>query len=102
MDSLLVLTGVTGLAELVEAGRHERPSYIGSTLAALARSHPLPERSRTGWVLGGWEARVPDRRLEVHGAGDPDDWWRVVAEAAWEHLDTAGNGVDPSGLQVPR
>ena len=37
-DSLLVLTGVTGLEELVRARKEERPTYIAPDLAALAEA----------------------------------------------------------------
>ena len=41
-DSLLVLTGVTGLEELVRAAKDERPTYIAPDLAGLAEPHRLP------------------------------------------------------------
>jgi hypothetical protein len=51
----------------------------------------------------------PDGRLQVEraadGAGDgeapADAWWRVVAVAAWRHLDATGRVADVSGLTVP-
>ena len=101
MDSLLVLTGVTGLSELTAAQPHERPSFLGRNLDALLRPQPLPRRSGEGWGVGGWQAHVSEGRLWVSGEGDPDDWWRVVAQMAWEHLDSTGRGVDTSGLDQP-
>src|SRR3954449_362288 len=41
-DSLLVLTGVTGLEELVRAARAERPTYVGVDLGALAEPQVAP------------------------------------------------------------
>ena len=43
VDSLLVLTGVTGLPELVAAGPEERPTYLAPDLGGLAEEHPAPE-----------------------------------------------------------
>lgn len=101
VDSLLVLTGVTGLAELVGAGPELRPTYISADLAGLTAPHPAPEVDDDGVVLGGWTAQVRDGRLAVEGAGEPDGWWRVVAVAAWRHLDEAGEPVATDGLTVP-
>ena len=39
-DTLLVLTGVTGLEELVRAGARCRPTYVAPDLAALAEPQP--------------------------------------------------------------
>ena len=88
IDSLLVLTGVTGLAELVAARPGERPTYLAPDLdGLLAAPTRRPTTDDDGSVLGGWRARVEDGRLLVDGDGDPGDWWRVVAAAAWRHLD---------------
>lgn len=101
IDSLLVLTGVTGVAELVAAQAEERPSYVGLDLRALNEPQPAPESEDDGWVLGGWRAEVVDGRLEVGGDGEAADWWRVVAAAGWAALDAAGEVADTSGLEPP-
>jgi hypothetical protein len=101
LDSLLVLTGVTGLPELVAARPEERPTYLSADLEGLSAPHAAPCRSEGGWALGGWRARVEDARLRVSGEGDGDDWWRVVAHAAWEHLDTSGATVDVEAVRAP-
>ncbi len=100
-DSLLVMTGVTGLDELVRARPAERPSYVGTDLAALGRPQRAPQAREGAVVLGGWSASVTDGALRVDGAGDPDDWWRVVAVAAWRHLDVADRPVAVDGVEVP-
>ena len=97
-DSLLVLTGVTGLAELVAATPDQRPTYLAPGLGALAEPQPAVEPEGS---LGGWSARVTDGRLHVQGDGNPADWWRVVAEAAWHHLDEVDEPVDVDGLRPP-
>ena len=101
MDSLLVLTGVTGLAELVAATPAERPTYVAADLGGLLRGHQAPSEGADGWELGGWRATVSDGGLEVEGDGSPDDWWAVVASAAWAHVDAGGPVPDTAGLVPP-
>jgi glycerol-1-phosphatase len=100
-DSLLVMTGVTGLHELVTAQPQLRPSYIAADLGGLGRSHREPQVEAETSTCGGWRAEVVDGALEVSGKGADDAWWQVVAAAAWRHLDTAGEPVDVSGLRPP-
>lgn len=101
VDSLLVLTGVTGLDELVAATPVERPTYLARDLAGLFVAHGAPRRTdRVAWELGGWSATA-DGALHVSGDGEPGDWWRVVAAAAWEHLDEHGAAADATGLVPP-
>ena len=101
VDSLLVMTGVTGLSELVAAGPELRPTYVSADLGGLDEPQPLPEVSEDAVSLGGWRARVGDGALEISGAGETDDWWRVVAVAAWRHLDATGDPVETDGVAVP-
>jgi len=99
IPSLLVLTGVTGLAELVAAPESVRPTYLSSTLDGLMQTHPVPAREADGWRLAGWAAAVVDRQLVVRGEGSVDDWWRVVVTTAWSSLDASGAVADTTGLQ---
>lgn len=101
-DSLLVLTGVTGPAELVAATPEERPTYLHPDLAGLVEGHPAPDLQDGAASLGGWRASVEDGTLAVQGEGSAADWWRVVATAAWQHLDDTGHPADVSGLTAPR
>jgi glycerol-1-phosphatase len=101
-DSLLVLTGVTGLRELVTASPALRPCYLGVDLGCLGRRHEAPQVHDDGSVAaGGWTVTVGDGALRVAGSGDASGWWRAVAVAAWGHLDTRGRPVDVSGLTPP-
>lgn len=102
LDSLLVLTGVTGLPELVAARPHERPSYISPGLEGLGEAHPAPARHEDGFELNGWCAVAAHGALKVDGEGSAADWWRVVACAAWEHLDATGERVDITAVEPPR
>ena len=101
-DSLLVLTGVTGLEELVRAPAEQRPTYVAPDLAALAEVQKAPSLSEGAAVLGGWSASVKDGVLEVAGEGSAADWWRVVSVASWTHLDENEQPVGTSGVEPPR
>jgi HAD superfamily hydrolase (TIGR01450 family) len=100
-DSLLVMTGVTGLGELVAATPDRRPTYVSAGLGGLHVPHPAPEATDDGWECGGWTASVRHGRLVVDGQGEVDDWWRVVAAAGWAHLDEEGSPPEVDGLDVP-
>lgn len=104
LDSLLVLTGVTGLPELVAAPPRVRPTYLAADLAGLGRPHEAPVRDGEHWLLGGWRARVAGGVLEVVAGSarpDPDDAWRVAAAAAWSHLDATGTVADITAAGLP-
>ncbi|MFC4785216.1 HAD-IIA family hydrolase [Nocardioides sp. MAHUQ-72] len=101
LDSLLVMTGVTGLAELVAATPEERPTYVAADLAGLLEAHTAPGSDGEDPALGGWTASVEDGRLVVTGAGDVSDWWRVVAATAWRHLDDSGESVRVDDVRAP-
>ena len=101
-DSLLVLTGVTGLEELVRRDegpqadvRRPRPRWLGGASTAA-------EVDADGVESGGWTATVDDgRAASLEGDGSVDDWWRVVAVAAWRHLDETGQPVATDGVRPP-
>jgi ribonucleotide monophosphatase NagD (HAD superfamily) len=101
VDSLCVLTGVSGLADLVAAAEELRPTYLAPTLAGLFEPHGVPERTGDLAVLGGWQAQVRDGALVVDGEGEPGDWWRVAVTAAWWHLDATGAAADIEGVEPP-
>ncbi len=82
MDSLLVLTGVSGPAELLAAPPSRRPTYVAADLAGLfgdaSAARLDPERlegSLGGWTLSG--------AGELSGSGDPVDALRLLAGHAW-------------------
>ncbi len=102
VDSLLVLTGVTGLSELVSARPEERPTYLATDLGGLTVAHPEVRVAGSAATAGGWTATTEDGRPVVTGSGAADDWWRVVAAIAWEHLDHTGQHVGTEGLTPPR
>ena len=101
-DSLLVMTGVTDLAQLVAVPAGHRPTYLAPDLSGLLEAHGRPETTGDGAQGGGWRATVVAGGLVVEGAGSPGDWWRVVAAAGWQALDVQGEPADTSGLTPPR
>jgi HAD superfamily hydrolase (TIGR01450 family) len=102
-DSLLVMTGVTGLREVVTASPELRPTYVGADLGALARAATAVRQEDGRWVQGSWSAWVDGSgSLTVTGGPDTADaWWQVVAAASWAHLDATGNPVDTGRLAAP-
>ena len=101
VDSLLVLTGVTGLPELASAPPEQRPTYLARDLAGLLEPSGAPVATADGQQLGGWSATATGGVLRVTGGGSRNDWWRVAAAAAWRHLDELGDPVDLAGLCPP-
>ncbi len=101
VDSLLVLTGVTTLRELVAARPEERPTYVAADLGGLLTAHPQVVADPDGVRLDGWRARVADGRLAVDGDGAEDDWWRAAAVASWDHLDRTGAVADITAVRIP-
>lgn len=101
LGSLLVMTGVTDLAALVAAPPEVRPTYVSADLAGLFTPHPEPTETGGRWSCGGWAARVTDGHLHVEGDGKEDDWWRAVASAAWQALDTSGSVADVTDVVPP-
>lgn len=101
VDTLLVLTGVTGLEELVAARPEERPTYLSPDLGGLFSAHPEPHRADDGWRVNGWTASTGSGTLATVGDGEVADWWRAVAAAAWDHLDRTGDVVDTAGAAPP-
>jgi glycerol-1-phosphatase len=102
LDSLLVLTGVTGLEELVNAAPGRRPTYLSLGLEGLGHWHQAPQERDGGFELGGWRAVAEHGGLKVEGRGESVDWWRVTVAAAWRHLDRTGESVDASATAPPR
>jgi glycerol-1-phosphatase len=101
VDSLLVMTGVTSLADLVGAARELRPTYVGHDLRALTRPGTRVSRSDDRWEADGWSAWVEGSSVSMGGSGGADAWWSVVAAAAWSHLDSTGEVVGIDGLSPP-
>jgi HAD superfamily hydrolase (TIGR01450 family) len=100
-DSLLVMTGVTGSAELGAAPAGRRPTYVAADLGGLLEAQGAVDVDGVTARLGGWTAAVTDGTLGVEGQGSADDWWRVVAASAWAFLDSHGDAADTGQLEPP-
>ncbi len=83
-DSLLVLTGVTGPAELLAAPPERRPTYLSRDLRGLVEPHPALSPDEAGrWSHAGWTAQCSAGGLTLDGDGDPVDGLRVACAALW-------------------
>jgi glycerol-1-phosphatase len=92
-DSLLVLTGVSGPADVLLAPPQRRPTYIAANLTGLNQPHPdVLVQAGVGFRCCGWTAAVgsgssaglADRPwLTVSGAGTWIDGLRALCGAAW-------------------
>ncbi|MGR6318743.1 HAD-IIA family hydrolase [Micromonospora soli] len=82
LDSLLVLTGVSDVPELLAAPVARRPTYVSVDLTGLfdpAAVVPLPGAPDGG----GWSATATDGGLLLDGAGRPLDALAALCAAAW-------------------
>ena len=84
-DSLLVLTGVSGLRELVDAPPGHRPTYVSHDLRGLLRAQPEVEVDDETARCGGATARWAKGRLT--GNADTDAGLRALAALAWARAD---------------
>jgi HAD superfamily hydrolase (TIGR01450 family) len=87
--SLLVLTGVTTVADLCAAPERQRPDYVSLTLTGLLTPHAAPEPASSGaWSLNGWRVAVDDGAVQVQDRGaDLNDGLRAAVEASWQWRD---------------
>jgi glycerol-1-phosphatase len=101
MPSLLVMTGVTDVADVLTASPAQRPMFIGPDLRALLVDHP-PVLQRGGvWTCGSASARWEDY-LQLAGPMNSVEEWscsaRAAAVAAWSRaatLDMVTTAVEP-------
>jgi HAD superfamily hydrolase (TIGR01450 family) len=80
-DSLLVLTGVTTVDDLLAASPEQRPTYVAHDLRGLLVAHPPVRRDgdrvTCGQGAAWWEAGG------VRQEGDPDHALRAACALAW-------------------
>ena len=104
MDSMLVLTGVSGPADLLSAPPERRPTYVAADVSGLFEApvrlapaeepggeQPTGAGQLTGGESGGWRL-TGDGALD--GDGDPIDALRLLCPAAW-------SGTRPTAASEP-
>jgi glycerol 3-phosphatase-2 len=125
--SLLVMTGVTGAADLVAAEPALRPTYVAWDLRGLLEPHPEVIQNRERAHCRDWTAYSIDAELHLAWGGadtashvrgsteaNPMDALRALCVAAWASADAAasteavdrsangaGGGRPPACLVVP-
>jgi HAD superfamily hydrolase (TIGR01450 family) len=102
---LLVLTGVTDAAGLLEAPPHRRPDLVAPDAGGLLRPHPAVRAADRAWRCAGWTAepgddgglllRGPGRdHIAAAGAADGLEGLRALCVAHWAR--------HPDGAPAPR
>jgi HAD superfamily hydrolase (TIGR01450 family) len=96
-DSMLVLTGVSGLPDLAMARPAERPTFVAPTLASLSEPHPVVDHSGPVVHCAGWTAHVHEDVVHVEAADRTASALalvRAAVSAAWHHVDATGVAAD--------
>jgi HAD superfamily hydrolase (TIGR01450 family) len=84
MDSLLVLTGVSGPADLLAAPPERRPTYVAADLSGLfAAEDAVRVAAGDAGELGGWRLTRDGPAVRLDGAGQPVDALRLLCGATW-------------------
>ena len=99
-DSMLVLTGVTGPAEVVAALPSQRPTYLAEDLTGLLEPHPEISAEDGAFSCRGWTARMRGDQLELDGDGERIDGLRALCAAAWNPDAAADEKGAASGFQA--
>ena len=95
LPSLLVLTGVTQMRDLLLAPPNQRPTYLANDLGGLFTAHPSPVPVDGGARCNGWTATLHTDAAGQHpsvvlsGDGDALDGARATLAAVWAAPDPA-------------
>lgn len=101
VDTMLVMTGVTGAAGLVSIPSGQRPTYVAASLAGVLEEHRAVRRDGDDHVMGTVRARVVDGEIVTEGAATTTQWWQAVAAAGWAWLDHHGTVAGTARLGPP-
>jgi len=96
--SLLVLTGVTDIGQLIAAAPERRPDLIARDLRGLNNPHPAASDGRCGAAVARYDVATRTVRVESGGA-DLDDRVRAAVSAAWQAADAGLQVVGVDGLE---
>ena len=117
VDSLLVLTGVTDVAQLLRAVPEHRPTYVDADLRGLLVGQPeVVADADGGFVCGDWRASVREGELVLEGQDGAEasvageavggagamDAVRALCGAAWSAADAVDGGVPEVGKALAR
>jgi hypothetical protein len=90
MDSLLVLTGVSGPAELLAAPASRRPTYVAADLSGLFRPADESRVPLGATEAGGWHLTREAASATLSGSGDPVTALRLLCGATWDGVPLTG------------
>jgi glycerol-1-phosphatase len=111
-DSLLVLTGVSGPADVVLAPPRQRPAYLAHDLTGLLEPHPAVTELTAGasagygagsaFQCGGWTARLAPAAAGASGPDGsvPADQAGPAADGGAARLELDGTGTPIDGLRA--
>ena len=93
--SLLVLTGVTTVLDVIDAPPGRRPTWIACDLGSgLLDPHPpVIAEDAASWRCGGWVAYALAGRIVLRGDGPAIDAARAMCVTAW-HTGTSSAHLD--------
>jgi len=83
MPSLLVLTGVSGPADLLAAPPEQRPTYVAADLSGLFRPAAESALPAEGDDVDGWHLDRHDAEATLTGSGEPVAALRLLCGATW-------------------
>ncbi len=99
--SLLVLTGVSGPADLLRAGPLLRPTYLARDLrGGLLAPHPEVVAQDGGWRCGEAVVTLRGGDVEARGSGGTVEMLRALCVAWWTAADGGGDPGDGSAGAV--
>jgi HAD superfamily hydrolase (TIGR01450 family) len=88
LDSVLVLTGVTTVDDLLHAPPPHRPTHVVTDLRGLLRTPPSVRGADDRYTCGPWRTRRQGDEIVLEGGpGDPADGARVLCHAVWSAQD---------------
>ena len=93
LDSLLVLTGVSGPADLLAADESERPTFVAADLSGLFRPAADAAVPLAAESAGGWRVDRDGETVTLDGDGEPVVALRLLCAATW-------SGVPVSGIKA--
>ena len=94
MDSLLVLTGVSGPAELLSSPPERRPTFVAADLAGLFAGPDAVRVPVREAALGGWRIVRDGTTVTLTGDGTSVNALRLLTGPAWNGVDTFRSGSD--------